>query len=145
MVSFPGAVVQRKTVALDQSGYGLSRPCFPVAAELRIQENQPSRAAAASPSLSIPRASGRGPGSGLGPGQPRGGHTGRVLRGVLGRSSAPGSWPPRALPLEGRRAWAARHAEAREPWREKPGGKQCEQTPVPSAGDNTRAPGQCSA
>ena len=67
-------------MALDQSGYGLSRPCFPVAAELRIQENQPSRAAAASPSLSIPRASGRGPGSGLGPRQPRGGHTGRVLR-----------------------------------------------------------------
>lgn len=54
MVSFPRAVVLRKTVALAQSGYGLSRPCCPVAEELKSLEGQSSQVPAASPCIVYP-------------------------------------------------------------------------------------------
>lgn len=48
LVPFPRAVVG-KTVALAQSGCGLSRPCHPVAVDVGVQESQPSQVPAASP------------------------------------------------------------------------------------------------
>ena len=66
------------------------------------------------PHCRSPQASGTGLSSGPGPRQPRAEHTIQVLQGALGRSSAPGSWPPRALPLEG-------PAGLRQPVRQRPG------------------------
>ena len=111
-------------MALDQSRYRLSRPCFPVAAELRIQENRPSQAAAASPSLSIPTGLWEGDEIRTGAqAAPRRAHregpagsSGKVFCPwfVASQGPAPGGTC---------RAQAARQAEAKEPWREKPGGK----------------------